>query len=438
MVLLVNNRSFFLQIRTVAFWIAWFWGTGILAAQTPAADTVSMNLKQAEKLFMEHNLQILAQQLNVDATKALILQAKLYPNPNFNFVQGAYQTETGRWFDVNAASGEEAYQVSQLIVLSHKIKKQVHIATTNYKLAEDNLLDLLRTLRYGLRSCFYNIYYLQQTAKVYDEEITALKTITEAYKKVADKGYVAASEIVQVQAQLYALQSEFQNLNDNINDLQSQLRLLLQMPPDKYILPQFDTNIVDQDPTNLALATLMDTAEKYRTDLMIARDNSLLSQQNYALQKALAIPDVTMGANADRHGSYITDFNSISIGIDIPVFNRNQGNIKNAKILIDYNKTEQALTEKTVTEQVYRGYQKLLDADKLYRNIDKSFSANFEHLANQMLENYRKRNVSLLTFQTFYDAYKQNTVQLNNILFNKVNAMENMNFLTGWDFFNTK
>lgn len=53
-----------------------------------------------------------------------------------------------------------------------------------------------------------------------------------------------------------------------------------------------------------------------------------------------------------------------------------------------------------------------------------------------MLDNYKLRLVRLLDFLTFYDSYKQNVVQLNTILFNKVNALENINFLTGADFFN--
>jgi len=384
---------------------------------------------------MDSNLQIIAQKLNVDATRALIIQAKLYPNPNFNFTQAAYHPETNKWFELGA-DAEEAYQVSQLIVLSHKIKKQVHIAESNYKLAEDNLYDLLRTLKYGLRSTFYNIYYLQQTAKVYQEEIDALKKVVAAYKEVQGKGYVAESEIVQVQAQLYSLQSEYQGVIDNINDQESQFRLFLQTKPNFYYIPEVNNTLMDQDVTTVSIKTLLDSAEAHRTDLMIARDNLLLAHQNYTLQKALAVPDLTVGLNLDRHGSYYTDFNSLSLGIDIPIFNRNQGNIKNARILVDYNKADLELTEKTTDEQVARGLQKAIDADRLYKEMDTGFSHHFDRLAKEMLDNYMKRNVNLLTFLTFYDSYKQNVVQFNTILNNKVAALESLNYLTGTDFYN--
>jgi len=148
------------------------------------------------------------------------------------------------------------------------------------------------------------------------------------------------------------------------------------------------------------------------------------------------VPDLTLGAAYDKQGSYIQNFNAVSLGFDIPIFNRNQGNIKNAQILVDYNNTNLQLAQKTVDEQIFRGLQKAIDADKLLKEIDPSFARNFDTLASNMMQNYMKRNVNLLTFLTFYDSYKQNIVQLNTILYNKVYALENINFLTGSNLFN--
>ena len=405
--------------------------TRLLLSKT---DTLSLTLQAAEQLFINNNLQILAQKYNVEATKALIIQAKLYPNPNINLTQGVYNTKTKKWFERDS-SGEQASQISQLIVLSRKIQKQVKIAETNYKLAEDNLYDLLRTLKLALRSSFYNIYYLQQTAKVYDEEIHALETIVTAYNQVQGKGYVSEADVVLVQAQLYSLQGEYQNLVDNLNDQQSQIRLLLQVHDSAYIIPIIVPEIVKSNPGAYSLKTLLDSAYVNRTDLMIAKDNVQLSQQTYTYQKSLAIPDITLSTSYDRNGSAWKNFNAISIGFDIPIFNRNQGNIKNALILIDNSNAELLFTQKNLEEQVVRGLQKALDADKLYKGIDPAFASKFDTLANEMVKNYMKRNVSLINFLNFYDSYKQNIVQLNTISFNKVNALENLNFLTSTNFF---
>ena len=285
-------------------------------------DTLKITIQEADRIFIAKNLQLLAQKYNVDATKALIIQARLYPNPEISFEQGAYNPQTKKWFEQDFTNGEQAYQLSQMIILSRKIKKQTNIAETNYKLAEDNLSDLLRTLKLALHSNFYNIYFLQQTAKVYDEEIRSFKMIVAAYNQVKGKGYVSEADIVLVQAQLYSLQNEYLTLIDNINDLQSQTRLLLQVPATNYLLPSIDPKVVRTDPQSASLNSLLDSAYLNRTDLQIAKDNLLLSKQTYTLQKALAIPDFTAGVAIDRHGSYVTNFNAVNIGIAIPVLNR--------------------------------------------------------------------------------------------------------------------
>jgi cobalt-zinc-cadmium efflux system outer membrane protein len=93
-------------------------------------------------------------------------------------------------------------------------------------------------------------------------------------------------------------------------------------------------------------------------------------------------------------------------------------------------------TQKSVDEQVFRGLEKAIDADKLYKGIDTTFASKFDTLAAEMLKNYLNRNVNLLTFQAFYDSYKTNIEQLNTILYNKVNTLESLNLLTGTNFYN--
>src|SRR5258708_19671931 len=51
-------------------------------------DTLRLTLPQAEKAFLDSNLLLLAQKYNIDAQKALIIQAKLWPNPNLSLGHG--------------------------------------------------------------------------------------------------------------------------------------------------------------------------------------------------------------------------------------------------------------------------------------------------------------------------------------------------------------
>jgi len=400
-------------------------------------DTVRLKIAGAEQLFLQKNMQLLAQKYNVEAQKALIIQAKLYPNPNLSISTGVYNTQTKMYFDYGINTGEVSGQLSQLILLAGKRKKQVAIAETSVLLAEDAFYDLLRTLKYTLRSDLYSIYYWQQTLRVYNEEMDALKQIVAAGKKQLEKGYIAKTELVRDQAQLYSLQSEYNDLRNQINDKESEVRILIDSAGStSYIIPEIDTAlIVNADPLKYPLATLLDSAAKNRTDLLVARDNVTLSNQNLKYQKALAVPDVSVGASYDQNGSYIPNFNAIGIAFDLPVFNRNQGNIKSANYQIKANEAEFHVVHHQMEEQVFRALEMAITQHNLYNSLDKNFPKEFDDLSKEVLSQYMKKNMGLLDFLNFYDSYKQNIVQLNNILASLANSYETINYMTGTDLF---
>jgi cobalt-zinc-cadmium efflux system outer membrane protein len=405
-------------------------------AQPPQLDTLRLSLPQAEKLFLDSNFQLLAQRYNVDATKALVIQARLWPNPNFQIGHTLYSGTLKQWFPTGA-NDETVVGLSQLILLARKRNKQIQIAEANIQLSEFQFYDLLRTLKYTLRTDFFQIYYLRLSARVYDAEIKALQQITAAFAQQEGKGYIAEKEVVRIQAQLYSFQSEYNDLINQINDTESELRLILQTKPHFFIDPEVDTLALDGlSPDQYPLATLIDSAYHNRTDLQIARANTKINQLNYNYQKALAWPDLTLSLGYDEAGSFLYNYYGISASIDLPFFNRNQGNIKNAKLLINSTQATEKSTQATVDENVARSLQKAFDEQRLARNIDPKFFASFERLMEQVLINYQKRNISILDFLDFYDSYKQNTLQVNNIRFNRVSAFEDINYYTGTNFFN--
>lgn len=398
-------------------------------------DTLHLTLDSAENMFLHQNLSLLAQHYNIDVQEAMVIQAKLYANPNFTISQGLYNPNTKTVFPIGS-QGETSAGVSQLVLLAGKRNKQVKIAQAGVRLSEYEFYDLLRTLKFTLHTDFYNIYYLQQSAKTYDEEIRSLQLVADAFDSQKGKGYISEKEAIRIKAELYSLQSEYNDLHEQINDLQSELRLILQVKP-AYIDPLADTEkIASFNPAAYPLSTLLDSAYTRRSDLLIAKTNTDISTLNYHYQKALAIPDVTLNLAYDQQGSYVKNFTSAGLGIDLPVFNRNQGNIKAAKAMIDLNKATQKSTEATVEEQVFRVVQKTAAADKLYRNIASSFSSDFQRLMHEVLINYQKRNISMLDFLDFYDSYKENTLQLNTIQYHRISAFEELNFITGTNFFN--
>jgi cobalt-zinc-cadmium efflux system outer membrane protein len=409
---------------------------GFSAFAQPHQDTLRLQLPEAEKMFLDSNLQLLAQRYNIDANQALVIQARLWPNPNFSIGHTLYSAQLRQFFPTGN-NDETTLELDQEILLAGKRNKQIKLAQANVELSQNQFFDLLRTLKYTLRTDFFQIYFLRQSAKVYDAEIKALSHVAEAYTEAQAKGYISEKDVVRLKAQLYSFQAEYSDLINQINDTESELRLVLQTKPNFFIDPAVDSIALTKlDPSQYTLATLIDSAYRNRTDLQIARTNTRINQLNYNYQKALAVPDLTLSLGYDEAGSFLYGYYGIGASIDLPVFNRNQGNIKSAKAQILNTEATQRFTQATVDENVANSLQKAFAQQRMFGTIDPKFAADFQRLNDEVLNQYMKRNISILDFLDFYDSFKQNIVQMNTIQFNRVSAFEDINYYTGTNFFN--
>ena len=405
-------------------------------AQAPA-DSLQLSLDSAERLFISGNYILLAQKYNIQAQKAQEIQARLYPNPNFSIFYSIYNSTTNKFFPTGpgTAGSEITMQLSQMIYLAGQRNKQIKIAEANTRLSEYQFYDLIRTLKYTLRTDFYTIHFLLQSLSVYNEEIRSLQQVVNAFEEQQGKGYIAEKEVIRIKAQLYSLLSEFQELVNQINDKESELRLVLQVKG-TFIIPRLNSSKINNlNPSSYPLAVLLDSAYLNRSDLRIARTNVEASKLNYSYQKSLAVPNLTLGLSYDKQGSYIDYLPSLGAAIDLPFFNRNQGNIQTAKITTDANNALQLSTEATVQENVSHALEKAFANDKMYRSIDPKFMSDFDHMLHEVLVNYEKRNLTLLDFLDFYNSYKDNILSSSGIQLNRLNAFEDINFYTGTEFF---
>jgi hypothetical protein len=149
-------------------------------SQNVIRDTLKIDLFHAEKMFLDSNLQLLAQRYNIDANEALILQAKLWPNPNFSIGHTLYSAQLHQFFPTG---------------------------------------------------------YNDETTLELDQGILT------AYAAAQAKGYISEKDLVRIKAQLYSFVSEYNDLINQINDTESELRLMPQARPTVYIDPvPYSTN----------------------------------------------------------------------------------------------------------------------------------------------------------------------------------------------------
>ncbi len=404
-----------------------------VAKAQATTDTVRLTIKQAEDQFVKNNLRLIIQRYNIDNASAAIITARVFPNPDFNFSNGIYATDV----TAGPAYKEQSFGLSQLFTTAGKRNKNIQLAKIGVEQSKYQFFDLLRTLKFTLRSDFYSIYFQQQSAKVYNDEISSFAKTLTVFKEQYAKGNIAEKEVLRIQSQLYSLQAEYNNLQVGIDTVQSEFKLLIKASPTITVAPivNYDLdgkNIVESVPYQ----RLLDSAYNNRYDLRLAKATLDYNNVNLQLQKATAVPDVSLSLNYDKLGGYGNNFLGAGIEFNLPFFNRNQGGIKQARIAIDQSKVQLQSQQDLVESDIATNYKGALRLEKLYNSFDPQFKADFTHLIQEVFKNYEKRNISMLEFLDFYDSYKTNALQLNTLELNRITSLEQLNYVTGTPFFN--
>ncbi len=408
-----------------------------LRGQEVFKDTLKLTIQQADSVFISQNLSLLAEKCNINAAKAQIIQARLFTNITLavtqNVINTEYKTNGGRqWFDLTN-KGESSAQIQKLIRLAGKRNKQIQLAELSANREEQVYFDLLRTLKYTLRSDFYNIYYLKQIVSVYDKETASMRKLIEGYQSQVEKGFISKKELLRLKSALFSLENEKIGFTSQIISVQNEFNVMLHTSNVFYI-PHFDTNTLNNfSPGSLKLQALIDTAYLHRYDLKMAQSDLKINEVNLAYQRSMGVPDLTLSAGWDKNGSFIHNYNFVGLQMDLPFFNRNQGNIKSAKFSLESSKYKLQSAEDLLKSDVLGAYANVMETTAVYNKFDNNFVSDLEQLNQEMLKNFEKKNIGLIEFLDYYDAYKQNVVQLNTLLYNRINAFENLNFSIGKD-----
>jgi len=395
-------------------------------AKSQVPDSVQVTLADAERIFLQRNLSLLAQQYNIDISKAQVQQAKYWDNPVLNTDQNVYD---GKFFRHNKDFGQVYIQLQQLIKTAGKRNKLIKLANDEVLSAQQQFDDLLRNLRFVLRNDFTSLNLQFKTWRIYTSEIASLQKLAAGMDAQLQAGNISQKDNIRVKALLYNLQSDAADMQRQIADTEKEFAILLQVSGDTIFIPQReDSMMVDAPPV---LAALLDSARNNRPDLQLAQTNILSQQHNLSYQKALVVPDVTIGAEYDQRSSYINNFWGLGISLPLPILNRNKGNIKAAQVSVQQASVQLQQVQGSVQQEVISAYRKLLNIQGLYQSIAPDFINKYNQLMKNMVQSYQERQIGLLEFIDFFDGWKEavtNQLEQQTALHN---AVEELNYSTG-------
>lgn len=372
-----------------------------------AGDTLSLTLPQADKIFLEKNLQLLAAHFDIDINTALVQQARYLDNPVLNTDQNIYD---GKFFRHSGDNGQVYLQIQQLIKTAGKRNKLIQLAKDGVLSASQQFNDLLRNLRFMLYSDLYTLNRLFHTAAILEKETGSLSSLVQGMDAQLQAGNISLKENIRIKSLLYSLQSDQADIQRELAETEKETGTLLQLPASRIVKPIVDSN----DHFNeipFSIEQLLDSAYKNRPDIQLSQTNLLNQQHNLAYQKALAVPDLTAGIEYDQHSTYVPDFYGLTLSIPLPLFNRNKGNIHAAQISITQAGIQVQAGSQTAEQEVIAAYKKFRIYQEMKARQPDSFIYNYDQLLERMVDSYRQRKVGLLEFIDFFEAYKDTRIR---------------------------
>ena len=405
---------------------------GKMCAQQVAG---TLTLKEAEQRFLERNLSLIAERYNIDMAQAQVLQAKLFENPVISLEQNVYNRLNGKYFDFGK-EGEAVVEIEQVIHLAGQRNKQVRLEKINKEIAEYQFEEVMRTLRQELNEKFVEVYFLSKSIAIYEKEVNSLQALLGGMKIQQEKGNISLMEISRLESMLFSLRKEKNERENDLLTTRGELNLLLNLPEDTQVQLSLDEEVLQQlDLSQLSFADLKAIINE-RPDQKIAQSTVNASRANLKLQKSMAFPEFSVKGNYDRVGNFINDYFAIGVSLSVPIFNRNQGNIKAARFSIQQAGVQQEYAANRADMELFTAYTSLEKATQLYQSTNMDLERNFEKLITGVNENFTRKNISLLEFIDYYDSYKETCIQLYEIKKNVFLAMENLNTVVGQNVLN--
>jgi cobalt-zinc-cadmium efflux system outer membrane protein len=315
-----------------------------------------ITIEEAVQLAIQHNHNLLAARTTILQNQALEVQANLRPNPTL-FTDWEYLPLPG--VGVNGglpgylqASTEADLGMSYLFERGQKRQNRLKAAKDATAVTRATVADNERTLGFAVAQLFYNAQLAEATLELANTDLASFQNTVEISEYQYKIGGLDMNDYLQIKVQMAQFQTAAEMAVLARNQALSDLRQLLgyESVPAEYDV----TGAFEYQPLTAKIEDLQMKALENRPDFRAAQLSITAAQSQYGLQKAEGKQDVTASGNY----SHVNGLNAATWSLSVPlaIFNRNQGNIEQAKIAITQAQQQELQAQGQVLTDVKDAY----------------------------------------------------------------------------------
>lgn len=287
-----------------------------------------LTLCEALRKVLAEGALIKAQEQLYVATEGRVEQAELLPNP----------TLMG---DLDKQNEEVTIQLSQTLELGGKRSSRADLARLE-RLKAKAVFDIKRIeVLEDVKKRFLEVLLIQEKSAFGQKRYDLAKEILATAQRRVSAGRGTPVESIKAGLALTASELEVSRLKAQLANSRRQLSAAIGVPDSKTLSAVGNLTSMPVDPSNFTAFPLEKSPgfQKAILDLELRKAELNLAHSN-------AIPDLTLSAGARRYKNEGTTGMLVGVAIPIPILNRNQGAIQEAKSQIlasEFNRDSERL-----------------------------------------------------------------------------------------------
>jgi len=337
-------------------------GCPILAAQQ-SAPSVRIDLEQAIQIAIVHNHALKAARTQIQQSQAEEITAAIRPNPVFT-----YDDLYVPIFSPGHINGETFNNVTEFDVglsytfeRGHKRQARIYAARDQTSVTRSQVSDTERGLTFNVAQQYIGILLAKSNLQLATQDLASYQQTVNLGEEQYKAGAISEGDLLKIKLQLLQFQMDVSQARLGLLQAFASLRGLLgydALPADYDVLGELAYVPLKLNQDDLKLKAL-----QMRPDFIAAQQGVTAAQSQYSLAKANGKRDLTTTFDY----THVSELNTagLTFNIEVPIFNRNQGEIARTNYAIAQAQETKTATEETVMTDVANAYQAFKIGDEV-------------------------------------------------------------------------
>lgn len=304
-------------------------------AQTPVFEQKTLTLEELQQMALQNNPTFAQSAANIKAAEGRRKQSGLYPNPTVGY-QGE-QIRGGAFH-----GGEQGFFVQQDIVLGGKLGLNKAIFEQELKQAETEADEQRVRVITNVRISYIQALAAQQTLELRQNLSKLADDAVETSHQLANVGQADTPDVLESEVEAQQAELAVTMAEQNQRRVWKVLSAVVGNP--RLPLTRLEGKL--QDTPAIDSEELVEKIVNESPAVRIAELGVKRAEATLARAKRESIPDLQIRGGMQQNGELLTEGRAVGlqgfadVGLRIPIFNRNQGNIATAKADVERAKHE--------------------------------------------------------------------------------------------------